>query len=40
MNVGFAGLGRMGLAMARNILHAGFPLTVYNRSPGRTHALV
>src|SRR5690242_17184900 len=40
MNVGFAGLGRMGLAMARNILRAGFPLTVYNRTPARTAALV
>ena len=40
MNVGFAGLGRMGLAMAQNVLRAGFPLTVYNRSPGRSEALV
>ena len=40
MNVGFAGLGRMGLAMARNVLHAGFPLTVYNRTSGRAEALV
>ena len=40
MNVGFAGLGRMGLAMARNILRVGFPLTIYNRTPGRTAALV
>jgi 3-hydroxyisobutyrate dehydrogenase-like beta-hydroxyacid dehydrogenase len=40
MNVGFAGLGRMGLAMAGNVLRAGFPLTVYNRSSGRADALV
>lgn len=40
MTVGFAGLGRMGVAMARNILRAGFPLTVYNRTPERTAALV
>ena len=40
MNVGFAGLGRMGLAMARNVLHAGFPLTVYNRTSARADALV
>jgi 3-hydroxyisobutyrate dehydrogenase-like beta-hydroxyacid dehydrogenase len=40
MNVGFAGLGRMGVAMARNVLRAGFPLTVYNRTPERTAALV
>src|SRR5438477_10928164 len=30
----------MGLAMARNILRAGFPLTVYNRTSDRTAALV
>ena len=28
--VGFIGLGRMGAAMARNLLKAGFPLAVYN----------
>ena len=37
--VGFAGLGRMGTAMARRILAAGFPLTVWNRSPERLDAL-
>ena len=30
--VGFIGLGRMGLPMARNLLQAGFPLVVHNRS--------
>jgi 3-hydroxyisobutyrate dehydrogenase-like beta-hydroxyacid dehydrogenase len=30
--VGFIGLGRMGSAIARNILKAGFQLTVYNRT--------
>jgi len=40
VTVGFAGLGRMGVAMARNILRAGFPLTVYNRTAERTAALV
>lgn len=30
--VGFIGLGVMGKSMARNILKAGFPLTVHNRS--------
>jgi 3-hydroxyisobutyrate dehydrogenase-like beta-hydroxyacid dehydrogenase len=39
MNVGFAGLGRMGLPMARNILAAGFPLTVWNRNGERCEAL-
>jgi 3-hydroxyisobutyrate dehydrogenase-like beta-hydroxyacid dehydrogenase len=33
--VGFAGIGLMGLAMARNLLGAGFPLVVWNRTAGR-----
>ncbi len=33
MKVGFIGLGRMGSAMASNLLKAGFDLTVYNRTP-------
>lgn len=33
MKIGFAGLGRMGSAMAANLLQAGFTLTVWNRSP-------
>jgi len=40
IRVGFAGLGRMGLPMARNILRAGFPLTVWNRTHGRCASLV
>jgi 2-hydroxy-3-oxopropionate reductase len=32
MKVGYIGLGLMGKSMARNILHAGFPLVVHNRS--------
>lgn len=32
-NVGFAGLGRMGRPMARQLVDAGFALTVYNRTP-------
>jgi 3-hydroxyisobutyrate dehydrogenase len=35
MNVGFIGLGLMGNPMAKNILKAGFPLTVYNRTPSK-----
>lgn len=31
-NVGLAGLGRMGQAMARQLIGAGFPLSVYNRT--------
>jgi 2-hydroxy-3-oxopropionate reductase len=32
LRVGYIGLGLMGKPMARNILQAGFPLTVHNRS--------
>jgi 3-hydroxyisobutyrate dehydrogenase-like beta-hydroxyacid dehydrogenase len=38
--VGFAGLGRMGFAMARNVLRAGFPLVVWNRTTDRCIPLV
>jgi len=38
--VGVAGLGTMGGAMAANLARAGFPLAVWNRTPGRTHELV
>src|SRR4051812_23502209 len=38
--VGFAGLGRMGRAMAANVLRAGFPLLVWNRTPERCAPLV
>jgi 2-hydroxy-3-oxopropionate reductase len=38
--VGFIGLGVMGKAMARNILKAGFPLAVHNRSHAAVHELV
>jgi len=38
--VGFAGIGRMGLPMAGNVLDAGFPLTVFNRTPDRCDPLV
>jgi 3-hydroxyisobutyrate dehydrogenase-like beta-hydroxyacid dehydrogenase len=36
MRLGFVGLGRMGAAMARNLLAAGHELTVYNRSREKT----
>jgi 3-hydroxyisobutyrate dehydrogenase-like beta-hydroxyacid dehydrogenase len=36
--VAFLGLGSMGAPMARRILAAGFPLTVWNRSPERGRA--
>ncbi len=38
--IGFVGLGTMGEAMAGHLARAGHPLTVWNRSPGRTAALV
>jgi 3-hydroxyisobutyrate dehydrogenase len=38
--VGFAGLGTMGQAMAANLARAGFPLSVWNRSAGRSGPLV
>ncbi len=37
--VGFVGLGTMGAAMAANLARAGFPLTVWNRSPARGEPL-
>ena len=40
LTVGFAGIGRMGLAMARNLLGAGFPLVVWNRTAERCAPLV
>jgi 3-hydroxyisobutyrate dehydrogenase len=39
LNVGFAGIGRMGLPMAQNILAAGFPLVAWNRGAGRCEPL-
>src|SRR4051794_39597240 len=38
--VGFVGLGTMGAAMAANLVRAGFPLTVWNRTPGRAGDLL
>lgn len=38
--VGIIGLGIMGAPMARNLLRAGFPLVVWNRTPARAEALV
>ncbi len=37
--VGFMGLGIMGTAMAANVLKAGYPMVVYNRSPERAAPL-
>jgi 3-hydroxyisobutyrate dehydrogenase-like beta-hydroxyacid dehydrogenase len=38
--IGFLGLGIMGSAMARNLLKAGFPLLVYNRTADKANDLV
>jgi len=37
---GFIGLGRMGLPMSRNLLKAGFPLLVYNRTAAKAESLL
>jgi 3-hydroxyisobutyrate dehydrogenase-like beta-hydroxyacid dehydrogenase len=39
MKIGFIGLGNMGSGMARNLIKAGFPLIVYNRTRSRAEAL-
>jgi 2-hydroxy-3-oxopropionate reductase len=38
--IGFIGLGIMGKPMARNILKAGFPLTVFSRTRGSVEELI
>ena len=38
-NVGFIGLGTMGLPMARNLLKAGFEVTVFNRTASKTEGI-
>ena len=40
MKVGFIGLGRMGAAMAANLIKAGHEVAAYNRTPGKTKALL
>lgn len=37
--VAFLGLGAMGMPMARNLLRAGYPLCVWNRTPAKAQAL-
>jgi 3-hydroxyisobutyrate dehydrogenase len=39
MRIGFAGLGRMGIHMARNLANAGHDLTVWNRSSDKAYDL-
>jgi 3-hydroxyisobutyrate dehydrogenase-like beta-hydroxyacid dehydrogenase len=40
MKLGFIGLGHMGMAMAANLIKAGHDVSVFNRSPGKSGALV
>ena len=40
MRLGFIGLGTMGRPMARNLLKAGFSLTVYNRTASKAYPLL
>lgn len=39
-SIAFAGIGLMGLRMCRRLLAAGFPLTVWNRSPEKCAPLI
>ncbi len=39
MNVGFVGLGALGLPIARNLLQTPHPVTVFNRTAGRAEGL-
>jgi 3-hydroxyisobutyrate dehydrogenase-like beta-hydroxyacid dehydrogenase len=40
MKLGFVGLGRMGTAMAANLVMAGHDVTVFNRTPGKSSSLI
>ena len=40
IRTGYIGLGKMGHPMAVNILKAGFPLTVWNRTPEKAQDLI
>ena len=40
MRIGFIGLGHMGTVMAANLVKAGHEVTVFNRSPGKSRALI
>src|ERR1700688_2306028 len=39
MKVGFIGLGNMGSPMSQRLIHAGYSVTVYNRSNAKEEAL-
>lgn len=38
--IAYLGMGTMGRGMAANLLRAGYPVTVWNRTPGRCAALI
>ena len=38
--LGWIGLGNMGKPMATNLIHAGYDVTVYNRTPEKMEPLV
>jgi 3-hydroxyisobutyrate dehydrogenase-like beta-hydroxyacid dehydrogenase len=40
MNLGFVGLGNMGRPMARNLLRAGHPVAVWDRTPAKAEELM
>jgi len=40
INCGYIGLGIMGLPMARNLMAAGYPMTLWNRTPGKAQPLL
>jgi 3-hydroxyisobutyrate dehydrogenase len=40
MQIGIAGLGRMGAAMAARLMEVGHTITVWNRTPGKAQALI
>lgn len=39
MHLAFIGLGKMGAGMARNLLHAGHHMAIYNRTPEKAQSL-
>lgn len=40
MNIGFIGMGLMGIPMCKQLLAAGHHVCVWNRTPGKAHALL
>lgn len=40
LRVGFIGVGTMGKGMVKNLLKAGFPVTIYARNPQKVHEVI